>query len=300
MNHFLILIKCRSPYLTPWRSCTIWGRICWLIKSGVIDGWTIDRWMQESMSDSPPLIVSDGLPVHGLPTPAAFLACAGVDQDIPKTVHWDYYQDLCMTGDPSVLPDKQPSDIRVSRQHVMMDRATGSTIDGQLRTERGVLAPEGIMIIVQSDSLDRNKLLTIFKALCREGWGYGRNYGYGQLALEFVSDYSRPRSTGSVVTLGHCHPTEDLPKNGFWRFTGVPVLAHHPEARRPKMVHDSDKDTAKPEWLFASMLAPGATFQTDAQHLGKVISSQIDGNDNHLHNGLVPTLPVKVEDSVYG
>ena len=294
MNHYLIHIECRSPFLTPWRSPTLWGRLCWLVKSGVLDNWTIDTWINAFMDSSPPLILSDGLPIHAVLTPAVFLATADAAQEIPKTLPWEKWLELCITGE---IPETEKNqrhepkmETKVARQHIKMDRATGTTIEGALRTERGDMPLDGILIMAQTDdSLGTESLKILFETLCIEGWGYGRNYGYGQIALRSIEEFIRPPGTGNVVTLGHCHPTDDLPRDGFWRLTGVPVL-----------VHDTQTRHALLPWRFASMLSPGATFHADDLSIGKIISSLIDGNNNHLHNGLVPTLPVNLKENIYG
>jgi hypothetical protein len=178
----------------------------------------------------------------------------------------------------------------VERQHVVMDRSTGTTVEGGLRTEKGEWPPEGIvMMALLDEALGLESFKKMLVLLCTEGWGYGRNYGYGQIELASIEPLNRPASTGHVVTLGHCHPTDDLPEDGYWRWTGVPVLAHNPDTRRAILPH-----------RFTTMLAPGATFASDQPHVGQVLHARLPHNDDYLHNGMVPTWPVKTPEENHG
>ncbi len=290
MKHYLIRIECKSPYLTPWRNCTIWGRLCWIVKNGVVPGWNIDDWINAYKGGDPPLIIGDGLPFNAIPVPSVFLANADGARELPKTLSWARWLELCRTGVMPVDENDKTKIHKTARMHVTIDRSTGTAIDGQLRAERGDLPVDGIVILaLLGDNLDFENFEKLFGELCIEGWGYGRSYGYGQCELYNIEPIARPESTGNVVTTGHCHLDDNLPQIGFWRLTGAPVLAHDPDTRRALLPH-----------RFTTMLEPGATFQTDDRYLGKTVSAELPGHEDYLHYGLAPAVPVKVEEEKYG
>lgn len=295
MQPYLVHLKCLSPYLTPWRNCTVWGRLCWTVASGAVPGWTIADWIERHRAGLFPLIVGDGLPFDALPVPAIFLAKASGPQKKPKTLPWPQWLELCQTGiwpadaaKPSVVHE-------VQRQHVKIDRATGTALEGQLRTEQGSWPSGGIVMAAWvDDALGVENFRQMLQVLCTEGWGYGRNYGYGRIELASLEPLNRPAATGYVATLGHCHPTDDLPQDGFWRWTGVPILAHDPNTRRAVV---SERFTTA---RFTTMLAPGATFKTDQPQLGRIIQAQLPPLNDYLHNGLAPTWPVHYPEEMHG
>jgi hypothetical protein len=178
---------------------------------------------------------------------------------------------------------------------VVLSRETGAALllddpgrsdkkRGQLRTEIGWQPNELILVAQSDDILGRAGLETLITELCKDGWGQGRTYGYGQVELAGIEHLERPAPTGWVVTLGHCHPTDDLPQDGYWRWTGVPVRPHDPQSRRG------------PEQFFATMLMPGASFGTDTAALGCAVA--LPGRADAIHMGVVPTWPLIGEANV--
>lgn len=293
MKTYLVRLRCLSPYLTPWRNSTLWGRFCWIIADERLDGWTIADWLECYQIDKPPLIVGDALPSNAVPVPAIYHAIPRADgEKTPKTLPWEEWQQLCATGsfpepkkpepkkeDSDAAPSKNGKVQRVERMHVVMDRASGRAVDGGLRSEHGY-QPEELVIVAQADdTLGREGVEKLFKELCLEGWGQGRTYGYGAIKLIGVTEIERPDPTRWVVTLGHCHPTDELPQEGYWRWSGVPVRPHDSETRRG------------PTQLFTTMLLPGATFSADKPCIGRNLG--IAGHDEYLHYGITPTWPTK-------
>lgn len=291
MQPFLVRLECRSPYLTPWRNCTLWGRVCWSIASGGVRGWAIRDWIDLCREGLPPLVVSDGLPEGAVPVPAAFLARAKGPAKAPKTLPWRQWLDLCRTGAwPEPLPSRS-NGREAARQHVVINRTTGTALEGQLRTEKGTWPEGDILLVVLADgSLGREGLESVFEVLCTEGWGYGRSYGYGQIALRSIEALDWPAATGAVATLGHCHPADDFPREGFWRWSGVPVRRHDPQTRRG------------PRAEFARMLAPGATFAWEAapRTVGKILYEPMEGGDHFAHCGLAPAWPITMPEGSNG
>lgn len=291
MHPFLIRLECRSPYLTPWRSCTLWGRVCWIIASGGVPGWSIRDWIDLCREGLPPLVMSDGLAEGAVPVPAAFLALAKGPKKAPKALPWSLWLGLCQTGK---WPEAQPPPTNgreATRQHVVINRATGTALEGQLRTEKGTW-PEGDVLIVAlaDDSLGRQGLESVLAVLCTEGWGYGRSYGYGQIVLKSIEPLEWPAATGAVATLGHCHPADGFPPDGYWRWSGVPVRRHDPETRRG------------PREEFTAMLAPGASFAWEPapRTVGRIVFEPLAGGDHFAHCGLAPAWPIKMPEEKHG
>ncbi|WP_428939776.1 hypothetical protein [Fontivita pretiosa] len=287
MQSYLVRFECRSPYLTPWRSCTVWGRLSWIIASGAVAGWNIQDWIAFHNEGEHLLIVGDGLPYDAIPVPAVFLANASGPHKRPKTLAWPQWLELCRTGAWPTDSSRPHLPHEVQRQHVRISRATGTALEGQLRTERGQWPSEGIaMAVLVDDALGADGFRKMLDVLCAEGWGYGRSYGYGHIELRSIEPLSRPAPTGYVATMGHCHPTDNLPQQGWWRWSGVPVLAHDPATRRAILPH-----------RFTTMLAPGATFATDQIYLGQTLETEIGPIRNYLHAGIVPTWPVHYSEA---
>lgn len=301
METYVVRLQCRSPYLTPWRNCTLWGRLCWIISDGRLPAWDIDTWLDWYREGIPPLVLGDAFPADGVPVPAAFLALSrqrivhslpeGMESP-PKTLPWDDWKTLCDTGkfpptarrpkdeDADVLAAKNGKVHRAERMHVVMDRETGRATDGGLRSELG-FQPDELLFVAKVDSaLGKQGLETLLRELCLEGWGQGRTYGYGHVEFLGIESVESPQPTGWAVTLGHCHPTDDLPDEGYWRWTGVPVRPHDPATRKA------------PDQHFTTMLLPGACFAADKSFIGRTIP--LDGRSDYLHYGLAPTWPACV------
>lgn len=283
MDTFLVRLWCHSPYLTPWRNCTLWGRMSWIVADGRLPGWTIEDWVAFVREGLPPLVVSDAFPYDAVPVPALHLAKASGDQKRPKALPWPEWLTLCQTG---MWPERvaTPRLHRSERTHVVISRDTGTALEGQLRTELGLQPVEGLVVVARVDpSLGRNGLELLFEELCREGWGQGRTCGYGQIEIRSVEPLSPVKSDGWITTLGHCHPTDDLPEEGFWRWTGVPVRPHNPETRKG------------PVQFFTTMLSPGACFpkKADEDWVGRTLD--LPNLSACVHCGLAPTWPLAGE-----
>jgi len=183
------------------------------------------------------------------------------------------------------MVEKDSSALRhTERSHVVIDRGTGTAAEGQLRTELGFLPPSGVVVVaLLGDLLPLGDLKRMLESLAKEGWGYGRNYGYGSIELESVEPLDKPRDSGAFVTLGHCHPTDDLPEAGWWRFRGVPVRKHDPATRRA------------PHLQFATMLDAGACFEGsldgDKPYVGQMLFDPLQDGDSHAHHGFAPVWP---------
>jgi hypothetical protein len=278
MQTFLVRLGCRSPYLTPWRNCTLWGRLTWIVADGRLPRWSIEDWIEYTREGIPPLVVGDAFPFDAVPVPATYQVAASGPMKRPKTLPWTDWLRLCQAG-------KWPADgakvvtSRAERMHVVIGRDTGTTVEGGLRTESGEQPAKGLLIVAQvDDALGERGLRTLIDELCMEGWGQGRTYGYGHIRLDSITPIDRPEPTGWSVTLGHCHPTDDLPEDGYWRWAGVPVRRHDPQTRMG------------PIQEFTAMLSPGATFAADRDWIGT--SLQPADRPNYLHYGLAPTWPV--------
>lgn len=290
MQTYLVRLRCRSPYLTPWRNTTLWGRLAWIVADGRLPGSTIVDWIDLTREGSPLLVVGDAFPSDAFPVPAIYLARTDGAGKKPKTLPWKNWLDLCRTGTWPELSAEIRSLPRVERAHVVLSRESGAALliedperpeekRGQLRTEIG-WQPLELMVVAQvDDTLGRAGLETLMVELCKDGWGQGRTYGYGHVELAGIEEVERPAPTGWVATLGHCHPTDDLPQEGFWRWTGVPVRPHDPNSRKGERE------------FFATMLLPGASFACDAAAIGRAVG--LPHQDRGVQMGVAPTWPVK-------
>lgn len=299
MTPYLVHLKCVSPYLTPWRSCTLWGRLSWIVASGGLKGWTIERWIAAYDADTPPLVVGDGLPFDAVPVPHLLLESADVDEagkeaqnnhpkSKPKTLTWDSWQTYVQSGQYPA-DSKDLTMVREDRTHVVLDRSSGTALEGQLRTESGDQPRQGIFFIaLVDDSLGEAGLRELVNALCKEGWGYGRSYGYGALDLYGMKPISLPSRGDYMVTLGHCHPDDSLPQEGAWRWTGVRVRPHDAESRKG------------PKEFFTTMLRPAACFkgQSERGWVGRMM--RMDGRSDYRHYGLAPVWPLTSEGAKHG
>jgi hypothetical protein len=254
------------------------------VAAGALPEWSLDRWLGAYRRGRPPLVAGDGLDAANVPVPAAMLARATGPAKRPKTLPWDAWTGLCATGEWPAQAERRETRI-VERTHVSISRESGTGIEGKLRTEKGELPPSGILIHTLVDGeLGEPGLRRLVNGLCAEGWGQGRSYGYGSIDLDSIEEPAVPEPTGWVVTLGHMHPEDALPKEGYWRWTGVPVLAHHPETRRALLPH-----------RFATMLLPGACFPAPGgcPYLGACADADIREIPDYLHYGLAPTWPIR-------
>lgn len=276
MRAYLIRLRCLSPYLTPWRNCTLWGRLSWIVADRRLDGWTIDEWARRYQESNPPLVVGDAFPSDAVPVPAFFQANA--KEKRPNHLPWNDWLTLCKTGRwPSEPP--RPRTRRTVRMHVVMNRQLGSALDGGLRTEIGEQPDELLIVALIDDSLGETGLHSLITKLCEDGWGQGRSYGYGQIGLDSVVPLERPSEGEWMVTLGHFHSTEELPANGYWRWVGVPVRPHDRESRRGE------------RQLFTSMLQPGSSFESSGtEAVGRVI--EWAERSDYQHYGISPVWPV--------
>lgn len=284
MGAYVVRIRCESPYLTPWRNGTLWGRMAWAAASGAVPGWAGEDLAVWAGMGELPLVVGDAFPYDEVPVPAACLARSDGAAKRPKALPWPDWLRLCADG---TWPDAPAAPAHeVERTHVSLSRETGAAIDGQLRSEVGWQPPEGVVFVaILSEEMDEAAFRALLEVLCAEGWGYGRSYGYGALALRSVERVEPPPDGAHRVALGHLHPTDDLPAEGWWRWASVPVLPHDPATRRAILPH-----------RYAAMLAPGATFAAgDAAsggRFGRVITPDIPGHPGYAHYGVAPAWPV--------
>lgn len=257
----------------------MWGRLCWIISDGRLPPWDIDTWLEYYREGTPPLVIGDAFPADAVPVPALFQAAASDDYRPTKTLPWESWLAVCGTG---AFPEgSSPPVGDALRAHVVMNRKSGTALDGGLRTEKGLQPRNGLLLVAKiDDTLSHSGLETLLGELCREGWGQGRTYGYGAIRLKSIEPLEVPSGRDLSVTLGHCHPTDDLPDEGYWRWTGVPVRPHDPATRKA------------PDQHFTTMLLPGACFATDESHIGRTIP--LDGRSDYLHYGLAPTWPACV------
>lgn len=282
MDTYLVRLKCLSPYLTPWRNCTVWGRLCWIIADGRLSGWDIETWLNFYDENSPPLVLGDGFPADAMPVPALFQVKAEPRQKRPTTLPWRDWLSLCERGQWPDVPDSNVSRTHQSeRTHVVMDRARGSAAEGGLRAEIGWFPTEVIIVAQAGSTLGQDGLENLFQELCKEGWGQLRTAGYGQIQLQQIEPITLPGSGAFVVTLGHCHPNDDLPQDGYWRWTGVPVRPHSLSERKG------------PRQLFTTMLRPGACFKIEQPRpVGGLV--RIENRPDYRHYGIAPTWPLHI------
>lgn len=283
MRRYLARFRCGSPYLTPWRSPTVWGRLTWAVASGAVQSWSIGDWLDAYESGLPPVVVGDGFPESAVPVPAACLARHRGTEKPPGTLAWRDWLALCATGEWPAGARAVPVPA-AERTHVTMNRATGTGERGMLRTEHGDWPERMVLPLWADDSVGEDAVRALLAVLAAEGWGHGRSYGYGHIVLEGVEALAAPADAGHYVLLGHCHPTADLPEEGHWRWAGVPVLAHDPATRRAILPQ-----------RFVTMLGPGATFPSSGgvpAFAGEVVSTRLPGHDRYLHHGLAPAWPV--------
>ncbi|MBI2426158.1 MAG: hypothetical protein HYV27_25265 [Candidatus Hydrogenedentes bacterium] len=261
--------------------------------SGAVPGWSIEDWIQFYREGLLPLVVGDAFPCDAVPVPAYFLASAQGPRKMPKTLPWPQWLELCRTGNwPDPFPD--PVAMReVERQHVAINRATGTALEGQLRTERGHWPAVGIFFVALIDDiLEIQDFTKMLELLCTEGWGYGRSYGYGHIELDSIEPLEQPEPASHFATMGHCHPTECLPEIGWWRWRGVPVRRHNPDTRRAAQLQ------------FTTMLDAGATFECAStvfpSHVGAVLFEPMAENGHYAHNGFAPVWPVSLKEENHG
>lgn len=299
MHTYYVRLKPLSPYLTPWRNCTIWGRLSWIVADGRLPGWDIREWLDSYRRGEPPLVIGDAFPSNAVPVPAFFHAHPQEldGGNTPKTLPWDEWMAACATG---AIPKNHTGDRQVrrtERTHVVMDRAMGKSLHGGLRAEQGWQPQELILVAQVDDALGKEGLDTLMTQLCLEGWGQGRSYGYGAISLTDIHDIEAPQPTGMVVTLGHCHPDDEVPPHGYWRWAGVSVRPHNSGSRRVLMesYNDNGEERRRPVPYFTTMLLPGATFISDKKHLGRTIG--MDSRPDYLHYGISPAWPIVGEDS---
>ncbi|NUL81827.1 MAG: hypothetical protein HUU60_03770 [Armatimonadetes bacterium] len=277
---------CASPYLTPWRNATLWGRLTWGVANGAAKGWTIEKWLQAYEENRPPLVVSDGFPKEAVPVPALYQAELPHKGKKPKTLPWAAWLELCKNGAwPDVKEEEVPE---LNRTHVMIGRETGTVGEAALRTEKGWHPKDGILIVAMlSDDLSEDDFRSLVNYLCFEGWGYGLSYGYGAIDLNGIYPLDRPDAGHCVAALGHIHPTDDLPADGYWRWTGVPI-------RR----RDNPALGNQGQLAFAPMLATGSSFPLghDRASVGELRKPDTDSNSKYVHYGLAPTWPLMMSE----
>lgn len=225
MQTFLVRLDCRSPYLTPWRNCTLWGRFSWLVASGVLDGWTVEDWIARTRGGTPPLVVGDAFPYDAFPVPKRYHAEADGTRKLAMTLPWDDWLSLCATGRWPEAPPRSAVHA-AERTHVVMDRTKGSSLDGGLRTEQGTQPKEGVAFVALTDEdFGRDGLEVLVQALCAEGWGYGRTTGYGHVELRSVEPLERPMAGGALYDARPSSP-DRRPSGG--RLLAVPGRAGAP------------------------------------------------------------------------
>jgi hypothetical protein len=288
----LIHIQCLSPYLTPWRAPTLWGRLAWIIAEGAIQDWDIKTFITLYRENQPPLILSDGLPKDAIPIPLHWLsAWAEKTSKLPKTLPWDTLN-AQRQNPPPHPPEAEDKSERGEREIALwrtaIDRATGKATEGALRSDHGWLAPEGILVFaLVHDILSDETLQELFQILSVEGWGNMRSSGNGAFKVQSIQDFnpSIPDPDGFML-LAHCHPTEDMPPEGLWKVNSIPVLPHHPDTKRPIGPLPPTRRTV--------MIAPGASFKEKQPEpfYGTVLFSSSIHSD-YLHYGIAPALPIK-------
>ncbi len=288
--------ECRSPYLFPGRNCTLWGRLCWIVAEGGLDGVSLDDWFQSYESGEPYVVVGDLLPYGEMPTPALYRAAAGLE-DVPKSYPLSDWENAIRAGRLSGTKNGQDlAVVAVERTHVSLSRSKGSAAEGALYTAEGWYSPGGMVLYALAhEGIGAPGVQKLLEALCEEGWGLRRNVGYGQLKLISCEPMESPKFEGNdlFVTLGHIHPTEDLPAEGWWRWTGVPVIPHDPDSRRAMIDPEREDNHPLSRYHFTTMLQPGATFRGAPQQpfAGAVLKYQA-GNRTLYHYGMSPVLPI--------
>ncbi|MCL6623641.1 MAG: hypothetical protein K6T17_03360 [Fimbriimonadales bacterium] len=295
MRWKLIHIQCLSPYLTPWRAPTLWGRLAWIIAEGAIPDWDISTFISFYKENQPPLILSDGLPKDAIPTPLHWQsAWAQSNSKPPKTLPWDTLNAL--RQNPSQPPreaegEHERGEREIALWRTAIDRATGKASEGALRADHGWIAPQGILIFALVHNVFTDETLQkLFLNLSAEGWGNMRSSGNGAFKVQSIQDFNPDiNDPDGFMLLAHCHPTKDMPAEGLWKLNSVPVLPHHPDTGRPV--------GPLPPPQRATMLAPGASFKEKQPKpfygtllpLGRI-------HPDYLHYGIAPALPIKLQN----
>ena len=291
MNWFEVRVRPLAPFRTQWRNDTVWGRLTWAVAQGVLPGWSIQRWLQGYREQQPPLVVGDGFPASSFPLPAAWKTLHAAEAEKPpEYITFAEFVRLASGGKPPIARGRPPAD--ASRLHVSLSRETNTAAEGSLRVEQAYTThaetgetPEPILIhTLTSQDLGQKELEALWQHLAMEGWGKRRSVGYGAFELIGITPAQTPQNGDAFLTLGHCLPTPDLPREGLWRWTGIEAIPHDPVsglAILPKM--------------FTLALRPGACFHQPPtrEWTGRMLLHPLEKNQDYMKYGLAPCWPFR-------
>lgn len=295
MEWTLTRLNCRSAYLTPGSNSRLWSRLCWAVASDALPGLTLEDWFASYEAGDPLVVVGDLIPEVSFPVPAMYRASRWNDEP-PVSLPYPVWEEVVRSGRLQQRPPTSPNVHAVERTHVSLSRSTGRAAEGALYSQHGWYAPGGFLLFALVDDLiGIDGFRQLLEAVCLEGWGARRNVGYGEISIETCEPVVPPSSTAFAMTLGHIHPTPELPTEGWWRWAGAQVVPHDPDTRAALIAPDRLTNHPLHRYHYTTMLEPGATFATGGElgreYFGSVLRYEV-GETSLYHYGMAPLYPV--------
>ncbi len=217
-KYYILKIKLLSPISTPLQADTIWGHICWGIKYHEGEK-SLNSFIREYESETPPLIISDGFYENSLPCPklTPYISESLTIEQMKKLKSKKSIKfiprNLLLSQKLSVL-NLEPIPIKsaeIVRLRNTIDRILGSTAtDGGLFEELETWYEKGtIFDIYVLTNLRKDEALKLFKYGFSIGYGKDATTGKGVIEISSINDVSDiPLSGNRIMALASFVPSE--------------------------------------------------------------------------------------------
>jgi len=248
---YTIVIRLKSPVVTPFQADTIFGHICWAIK--------LLKWKEEdrladfldSYNEEPPLLVSNGFPEGYLPKPVlppvtqdflksifqekdliekAYRIKAIKELDIIPVSTLELLQRETITSE-KLFNDMNESFKEIESMKTKQERAIvqHNTINRMgLKSEGGLYSQEetffaggsGIYnIYLRTNYFSSEEIEKIFSYISTDGFGRDKSTGKGHFEFDIKGGVDLPEAEkpNAFMTLSSYVPSKGDPVEGYYR-----------------------------------------------------------------------------------
>lgn len=222
MITYKIKLHIESGFITPFQADMIFGHMCWAVAHRNGDS-ALKEFLEPFKKKQPPFILSDGFPEDLLPKPlTADFNASESDLKKIKKLNMVSFEDFERIRRGEKFNPTEQKDISktVTTPHNTISRITNTT-----PPEGGVYSLEEIFVssvtvYLKTNSVEwKNRVLELLEDVSQAGYGRKKSIGKGQFSIKDVEEFEFPsiNNPDGFVTLSNFCPTEDDPKEGFYK-----------------------------------------------------------------------------------
>lgn len=223
MKTYKIKLKIHGSIMTPFHADTLFGHLCWMVAYREGENG-LKAFLEPFQKREPPFLISDGFPLELLPKPlsAEFFVLDSEDKKNIKKI------DFIVSGNFQSIRDGKeckPESIQnpylvCLLPHNRIDRLTQATSkEGGVFNLRKTFVSKINVYLKTVDEQWKQKVIELFDALSRSGYGKKKSTGSGQFSIEEVIgiDFKKIGNPNGFVSLSNFCPAEDDPTEGLYK-----------------------------------------------------------------------------------